>query len=186
MRNMILNIVIAGLGLGMAGTTLACGPAGPGCYGPPYYAPGCGRFWTIYPGCHGLIVPYGISGTASAYTAGQVPDGPPAMPQPRLTGQQPPAPPPPATGTAASQPLAKTDKLNGQRTCPVTGEQLGEMGTPIPVTLKGQVIYVCCQGCVAKVQRNPDEFLAKVAAQRAGTGTPLPPDGKAGAPGDDE
>jgi hypothetical protein len=40
------------------------------------------------------------------------------------------------------------------------------MGTPIPVTVKGQTIYVCCRGCVAKVQRDPDAFLRKVAAER--------------------
>jgi hypothetical protein len=47
----------------------------------------------------------------------------------------------------------------------VTGEELGSMGNPIPVTVKGETVLVCCQGCVKKVQRNPDKYLAKVHAE---------------------
>ena len=54
----------------------------------------------------------------------------------------------------------------GQKTCPVTGEELGSMGKPVAVTMKGQSIYVCCRGCAAKAQANPDETLAAVAADR--------------------
>ena len=52
-----------------------------------------------------------------------------------------------------------------QRTCPVTGEELGSMGDPISVTVKDETIFVCCQGCVKKVQQNPDKYLAKVHAE---------------------
>lgn len=55
----------------------------------------------------------------------------------------------------------------GQKTCPVTGEELGSMGRPVPVTLRGQTVYVCCRGCVAKAQADPDKALAAVAAERA-------------------
>lgn len=48
------------------------------------------------------------------------------------------------------------------------GDVLGEMGDPIPVSVKGQTVFVCCRGCVAKVQRDPDKYLAAVAAERAG------------------
>jgi hypothetical protein len=40
------------------------------------------------------------------------------------------------------------------------------MGPPIPVNVKGQMVYVCCEECVADVQRDPDTYLAKVAAER--------------------
>lgn len=46
-------------------------------------------------------------------------------------------------------------------------EELGAHGNPIPVTVRGQAIYVCCQGCVKQVQADPDKYLAKVAAERA-------------------
>jgi YHS domain-containing protein len=61
---------------------------------------------------------------------------------------------------------ASSLKYGGQKTCPVTGEALESMGTPIPVTVKGQTIYVCCKSCVAKVQRDPDKYLRKVKAER--------------------
>lgn len=50
----------------------------------------------------------------------------------------------------------------GQQTCPVTGEPLGSMGDPIPVTVQGRTIQVCCQGCVAAVQKNPEKYLKAV------------------------
>lgn len=46
-----------------------------------------------------------------------------------------------------------------QRTCPVTQEPLGSMGKPIRVTVGGQSIFVCCEGCVAAVKRNPNKHL---------------------------
>ncbi len=64
-----------------------------------------------------------------------------------------------ARSTAAARP---------QRTCPVTGEELGSMGGAIPVTVKGETVLVCCQGCVKKVQQNPDKYLAKVHAETGG------------------
>ena len=48
----------------------------------------------------------------------------------------------------------------------MTGETLGEMGAAVPVNIKGQTIYVCCQGWVAKVKADPDTYLAKVMAER--------------------
>lgn len=58
--------------------------------------------------------------------------------------------------------------FGGQKTCPVTGEPLGSMGPPVPVTVKGQTIYVCCEGCADTVQADPDLYLAKVMQERGG------------------
>ncbi|MBX9627416.1 MAG: hypothetical protein K2X82_26670 [Gemmataceae bacterium] len=74
----------------------------------------------------------------------------------------------PQPGPAAQPPTTAAAKYGGQRTCPVMGDVLGEMGEPIPVSVKGQTVYVCCKGCVSKVQRDPDKYLAVVAAERAG------------------
>ena len=49
-----------------------------------------------------------------------------------------------------------------QHTCPVTGEKLGSMGPPIPVTVEGKTIQVCCDGCVAAVEKNPEKYLKVV------------------------
>lgn len=68
---------------------------------------------------------------------------------------------PPATPKSATAPYG------GQKTCPITGEELGSMGKPIAVTVKGQTVYVCCRGCAAKARADPDKTLAAVAADRA-------------------
>ena len=72
--------------------------------------------------------------------------------------------------TAVPQTLPTTAALpyGGQKKCPVTGEDLGSMGKPLAVTLKGETVYVCCRGCVAKAQADPDKTLAAVAADKAG------------------
>lgn len=68
-----------------------------------------------------------------------------------------------------TRPFAQNSSVGRQRLCPVTGAELGSMGPPIPVTVVGRTIYVCCQSCVAAVQRNPQEYLAKVQAELRGT-----------------
>lgn len=59
-------------------------------------------------------------------------------------------------------------KYGGQKTCPVSGEELGTMGSPIPVVVMGRTIYVCCESCAETVQRNSDRYLAKTRADSAG------------------
>jgi YHS domain-containing protein len=60
--------------------------------------------------------------------------------------------------------LAPEDRplAEAQRLCPVTGEALGEMGTPIKVDIKGQTVFLCCEGCKKKALGNPDKTLASV------------------------
>lgn len=53
-----------------------------------------------------------------------------------------------------------------QQVCPVTGASLGSMGDPIKVLVDGQPLYLCCQGCVAKVKNAPETYLAKVGQLR--------------------
>ena len=63
----------------------------------------------------------------------------------------------------SSDPRQSNLQASGQRLCPVTGEELGSMGPPIPVTVSGRTIQVCCEACVAAVKRNPAKYFAKVA-----------------------
>lgn len=83
--------------------------------------------------------------------------------EPAPLGHNLPTPPSGSPGV----PAAAAAPYGGQKTCPITGGELGSMGKPIPVTLKGQTVYVCCRGCVAKAQADPDKALAAVAAERA-------------------
>lgn len=84
----------------------------------------------------------------------------------RVSAATAPGSPKPPDGAADGKPAVGL--YGGQRTCPVTGEALGGMGPPVPVTLNGQTVYVCCKACVAKAQRDPDASLRKVQADRAG------------------
>ena len=49
-----------------------------------------------------------------------------------------------------------------QHFCPVSGEMLGSMGAPIKVDVKGESVWICCDGCKQKILDNPDEYLAKI------------------------
>ncbi len=49
-----------------------------------------------------------------------------------------------------------------QHVCPVTGEMLGTMGTPIKVEVKGQQVWLCCPDCKDKLLADPDKYLAKL------------------------
>jgi membrane fusion protein, copper/silver efflux system len=42
---------------------------------------------------------------------------------------------------------AMRERAEAQKTCPVSGQPLGSMGTPISITLKGKTFFLCCDGC---------------------------------------
>lgn len=48
-----------------------------------------------------------------------------------------------------------------QRTCPVTGDLLGADGKPQKLQVAGRTVFVCCDGCVIDLKRNPDRYLTK-------------------------
>jgi hypothetical protein len=59
--------------------------------------------------------------------------------------------------TAADQPA-----ISRQAICPVMADtRLGEHGAPIKLTVQGEPVFVCCKGCIRKVQQNPNLYLAK-------------------------
>ena len=49
-----------------------------------------------------------------------------------------------------------------QKTCPVSGDPLGEMGKPYKVTVEGRDVLLCCAGCKAKIEENPEKYLANI------------------------
>ncbi len=49
-----------------------------------------------------------------------------------------------------------------QKVCPVMGGALGSMGEPVKLLVDNHALYLCCRGCVRKVQEAPDTYLAKV------------------------
>jgi hypothetical protein len=49
-----------------------------------------------------------------------------------------------------------------QKWCAVEPDnELGSMGVPIKVVLKGEPVFLCCKGCVKAAKKNPDEILQK-------------------------
>jgi uncharacterized protein (TIGR03000 family) len=66
--------------------------------------------------------------------------------------------------------LAPDDRkaAQAQRFCAVQeGIRLGSMGVPVKVTVKGQPVYLCCEGCEAKAKADPDRALEKVRKSKA-------------------
>jgi multidrug efflux pump subunit AcrA (membrane-fusion protein) len=55
------------------------------------------------------------------------------------------------------QKLAET-----QRLCPVTENRLGSMGPPVKVTIEGQSVFLCCDGCKDEATKDAKATLAKV------------------------
>ena len=50
-----------------------------------------------------------------------------------------------------------------QKVCPVSGQSLGAMGKPYKITVNGQEVFLCCQGCEGEIKGNPEKYLAKLA-----------------------
>jgi hypothetical protein len=73
-----------------------------------------------------------------------------------------------AEGAGAHQPgapLSEADKAlaAAQKFCPVSDEELGSMGAPVKLMVKGEPVFVCCKSCTKSVNAEPDRYLAKVA-----------------------
>ena len=72
-----------------------------------------------------------------------------------------------ATATAAD-----ARAIAMQKVCPVMDEPLGGMGTPIKVTVGDKPIFLCCRGCIKKVEAEPGKYLAKVHDQPSSAAVP--------------
>jgi YHS domain-containing protein len=46
--------------------------------------------------------------------------------------------------------------------CIVSGETLGEMGSPFEYVYQGRTLKFCCKNCVPKFEKEPDKYLAKL------------------------
>ena len=73
--------------------------------------------------------------------------------------------PPPAKATKAD-----SAAIQRQRLCPVMDESLNSMGGSWKVYAKGRPIFVCCKGCIKKVQTNPNYYVAKTVKLTTTTG----------------
>jgi hypothetical protein len=67
-------------------------------------------------------------------------------------------------------PPADRKLAEAQKYCPVTGEQLGSLGVPLKLVVKGQPAFLCCKGCVAEAQKDSDKTLKALADAKAKSG----------------
>jgi hypothetical protein len=70
--------------------------------------------------------------------------------------------------------LAKLDPADrklaeAQKTCPISGDPLGDssMGVPVKIMLENEPVFLCCAGCEKKARAKVGETLAKVKELRA-------------------
>lgn len=68
------------------------------------------------------------------------------------------------------------DKPYPFKTCLVSGNDLDSMGEQASFIHEGQVIKVCCKPCIAKFNKNPAKYLAKLTptVTPAQPATPVP------------
>ena len=80
-----------------------------------------------------------------------------------------------AAGTVAAQDKEATIRANlaklpekdrklaeAQKWCAVeTDDRLGAMGAPVKILIQDQPVFLCCKGCIAQAQNNPDRTLAR-------------------------
>lgn len=83
-----------------------------------------------------------------------------------------PTPPPPTADEVAAEraKLSSADRalVDAQEWCAVNiEERLGAMGPPVKLELKGQPVFLCCQGCKRKAEADPDKTLKVVADLKA-------------------
>lgn len=53
--------------------------------------------------------------------------------------------------------------VDAQEWCAVSNEErLGAMGPPVRITIKGEPVFLCCEGCKKNAMKNEDATLAKV------------------------
>lgn len=65
--------------------------------------------------------------------------------------------------------LSATDTplIEKQAKCPVMDEPLGSMGDPVKLMVGGKPLYLCCKGCVKKIEAEPAKYFANVYGQAA-------------------
>ncbi len=71
-----------------------------------------------------------------------------------------PAPPPPSPPSGLS--AEDRELVKKQQICPVTEQPLGSMGEPVRVVVEGRVVFVCCEGCIPALRKDPAKYLARL------------------------
>lgn len=70
----------------------------------------------------------------------------------------------PAISRAADTNSAAAAKPDMLKTCPVSGEKLGEMGKPYTFVYSNQTVNLCCPMCKPDFDKDPQKYLKKIEA----------------------
>jgi YHS domain-containing protein len=65
------------------------------------------------------------------------------------------------TNSVSAPPKPKPDLL---KTCPVSGDKLGDMGKPYVFIYQGQEVKLCCPDCKAEFDKDPAKYIKKIRA----------------------
>lgn len=72
------------------------------------------------------------------------------------------------SGMTMATPMASDASTNGVpdllKTCPVSGEKLGEMGKPMVFTYKDQEVKLCCKSCKKDFDKDPAKYMKLIRA----------------------
>lgn len=69
-----------------------------------------------------------------------------------------------ATVTATAEDTKTPPKPDKLKTCPVSGDKLGEMGKPYVFTYKGHEVKLCCPDCKKDFEKDPAKYMKKIEA----------------------
>jgi YHS domain-containing protein len=67
-----------------------------------------------------------------------------------------------AHGTGHHETAAREEAITPQTTCPVMG---GKINPKLYVDADGKRVYVCCQGCIPAVKKDPGRYIKKLEEQ---------------------
>jgi YHS domain-containing protein len=67
----------------------------------------------------------------------------------------------PLSGVAADK---KDEKVKPYplKTCIISGDKLGEMGSPYVYNYKGREIKFCCKGCLKDFNKDPNKYIKMI------------------------
>jgi Cu(I)/Ag(I) efflux system membrane fusion protein len=63
--------------------------------------------------------------------------------------------------------------ISFQKTCPVTGNDLGSMGPPVRRQVGARVVFLCCPACIEEFDKSKDKYLAQLSTEHT-----APPEGE--------
>jgi len=81
-------------------------------------------------------------------------------------------PPPSAEDPLAGLSAEDRRLVAQQQVCPVADLKLGTMGQPIRLSVDGKPVFICCEACRKSMLSEPDNYLKKLAARKAGDAKP--------------